>query len=140
MISAENRESAGPIRLHCFHATLPLPIEAIPRQGCIPQGQHHGFIDLSDTLRLRKLPLNICHPIPIVKDTLFGRSGIFIRGIPEEVHNQLCKLLDLVISHPLGIAGIQESAHGNHIGNPLCNGRPFQFHMGVGFCQTAVAE
>ena len=69
-----------------------------------------------------------------------GGSGRFNRGIPEEVHNQLRKLLDLVVSHPLGIAGIQESAHGDHVRNPLCYGWPFQFHMGVGFCQTAVAE
>ena len=140
MIPTENGEGASLICLHCFHTTLPLLIEVVTRKGCVPQGKHHGFIDLSDTLRLRKLPLYICHPIPIVKDTLFGGSGIFIRGIPEEVHNQLRKLLDFIVSHLLGIAGIQESAHGDHVGNPLCNNRPFQFHLGVRCCQTAVAE
>ena len=140
MILAENREGSSLICLHCLHTTLPLLIEAIPRQGCIPQGQHHGFRDFPYPLRLRKLPLNICNPIPVVKDAPFGWLGKSIRGILKEVHNQLRKLLDLVISHLLGIAGVQESAHGNHVRNPLCDSRPFQFHMGVGFCQTAVAE
>ena len=140
MVPAENGEGASLIRLHCLHATLPLLIEAVTRQGCVPQGQHHGFVDFPDTLWVRKLPLNICHPIPVVKDTLFGGSGIFIRGIPEEVHNQLRKLLDFVISHLLGIAGVQESAKGNHVRNPLCNGRPFQFHLRIRGTQTAVAE
>ena len=140
MISPKNRESARLIRLHRFHTTLPLRIKAVTWQGCIPQGQHHGFIDFLDSLRVRKLPLYICHPIPVVKDALFGGSGRFNRGIPEEVHDQFCKLIDFVVRHPLSIAGIQKSAHRNHIGNPLCNGRPFQFHMGIGFCQTAVAE
>ena len=52
MIPAKNREGASLIRLHCLHATPPLLIEAVTRQGCVPQGEHHGFVDFSYPLRV----------------------------------------------------------------------------------------
>ena len=52
MIPAKNREGVILIRLHCLHTTLPLRIEAFTRQGCVPQGLHHNFIDFPDTLRV----------------------------------------------------------------------------------------
>ena len=104
VIPSENREFSFQVGRHSFQPTFSHCVKAIFWLGCFPHGQHHGFINGLDTLRVKKLTLNFFDIFPVV--CLFTGSGITIRGIIKEICNEICQPIYFVVGHLFRITGI----------------------------------
>ena len=131
MRPSKHGECACSVGFHSLHAPLPGLKETIIWRCRFHEGLHHGLVDGMDLLWVGKLLLDFRDTVPVVQVTPGGGPLKTVRGIGKERHDPSGKLVDLIVSHFIRIAGIQISAGGNHVSHPFGNGRPFHVQLSI---------
>ena len=138
LVLCKEREGSLPEGGEVFKCLLAQGIHPVILRGGLPNGDHH-LIDFFHTGRVVKLRLDELHRVPIVKAKRIG-VGLLLGHVLKESADILGKLVLLILRHCGPIFIGEEPALGDHGADALFHSVPFQFHLGVGCSNAAVAE
>ena len=125
---------------HGFQPLLPQVIVPVARFRGLPC-REHILINFLHPVSVRKLCGHGFDALPIVCNGVLGkRTHHILRRIHEEVNDLPGQLFPLIFRHscPVGIG--EEFVPGDQFSDALGRLRPFQRDLGIGDCDTAVAE
>ena len=138
LVFCKKREGSLPEGGEVFKYLPAQVISPVILRGGLPNGDHH-LIDFFHTGRVVKLRLDELHRVPIVKAKRIG-VGLLLGHVLKESADILGKLVLLILRHCGPIFIGEEPALGDHGADALFHSVPFQFHLGVGCSNAAVAE